>query len=154
MLAERQRAAGDLSLAFRTCRDIRFGRECTFHLIRSEAWSVLAEPADRAAERLVELQDLPFARDGERLFWREWHHRSLVEGRSVDAARCDVLADPTPCRVVVGDLFRDAAAALGWPKICDRVAAGKPPLTLTGGEPAYLASPEVDGWVARSCLGR
>ncbi len=150
MLAERQRAAGRLDQALDTCKDQRFGRECTFHLIRSEAWQVLTLPAPEAAARLAPLAGLPFARDAERLFWREWHHRSLVQGTPVDPARCQGLADPDACRAVTGELFRDAAAALGWAEVCQRVAAGDPPLQRRG-QPSFVDSPEVAGWLAREC---
>ncbi len=154
MLAERQRGAGLLAEGLDSCLGIRFGRECTFHLIRAEAWEVLDLPSDQAAVRLAGLHGLPHARDAERLFWREWHHRGLVLGRSVDPERCEGLADPDVCRGVVGELFRDAAATLGWPEVCERAARGQTLLTRAGGEPAYLPSPEVDGWVARSCEER
>jgi hypothetical protein len=153
MLAERQRAAGELTRGLETCGEQRFGRECTFHLIRSEAWAVLDAPAAQAAVRLAPLADLQHAQDAERLFWREWHHKGLVEGRPVDPERCAVLPDPDVCRGVVGELFRDAAAALGWPQVCERVAAGRPALSR-GGEPSFVASPEVDGWLARECPER
>ncbi len=153
MLAERQRAAGQLAVGLVTCGGQRFGRECTFHLIRSEAWAVRDQPATEAATRLGALADLPFARDAERLFWREWHHRGLVEGRPVDPGRCEGLPDTDACRGVVGELFRDAAAARGWSEVCARVAAGRPPLSRRG-EPSYVSSPEVDGWLDRECPER
>ena len=153
MLAERQRAAGQLAVGLDTCGGQRFGRECTFHLIRSEAWAVLDGSAVEAAVRLEPLEDLPFARDAERLFWREWHHRGLVEGRPVDPERCEGLPDTDACRGVVGELFRDAAAALGWSEICARVASGRPPLSRRG-QSSFVASPEVSGWLDRECAER
>lgn len=154
LLAERQREAGQLAQGLETCAGNRFGRECTFHLIRAEAWAVRDLPATQAVARLDPLRGLPLARDAERLFWRAWHHRGQVLGRPVDPARCDGLAEPDACRGVVGELFRDAGAALGWEAVCERVAAGRPPLTGRGGGPSFVASPEVDGWVARSCPQR
>ncbi len=153
MLAERQRAAGDLGRGLATCGAQRFGRECTFHLIRSEAWDVHDGTASQALERVARLGDLPLARDAERLFWREWHHKGLVEGLQVDPARCDVLADPGPCRSATGELFRDAAAALGWARVCARIADGRPPLSR-GGQASFAPSPERDGWLAQECPER
>lgn len=153
-LAERLREAGRVEQALELCGQNRWARECTFHLVRAEAWEGAGGEVRAAEARLGPLRGAQAAQDADRLFWREWHRKHQVEGGTADPARCEALDDPVPCREAVGELFRNAAAALGWEEVCSRVAQGRPPLSVKGGVPAFAPSPEVDLWVAASCPGR
>jgi len=77
LYAERAASDGHLREAFQSCNQTRFGRECSYHLIRQGVRSVLALPPAEAGNLLLAYQDLPWAPDAEWLFWKTYWRQRL-----------------------------------------------------------------------------
>jgi hypothetical protein len=87
-LAERVAADGDVAGAAAACHAMRYARECSFHLVRNAARTVLTEPVARAAPALEPWRSaLHSAPDAARLFWRTYFREGM--GKTA--------ADPTAC---------------------------------------------------------
>ncbi|MFZ5481314.1 MAG: hypothetical protein ACOZNI_31430 [Myxococcota bacterium] len=86
--AERAAKAGERDAAVAACEATRFGRECTFHLIREGARAVLREDVATATAAIDPWRAVRLAPDAPRLFWKTWFRERL-------AAKIPV--DPTPC---------------------------------------------------------
>ncbi len=88
LYAERAARAGDLADAFSACGQTRFRRECSYHLIREAARTVLDRPATEAGSRIAPYTTLPGAPDAPKLFWRAWHRERLAAQIPIDPAAC------------------------------------------------------------------
>jgi hypothetical protein len=88
LYAERQARAGDLGEAMHTCEQTRFGRECSFHLIREGSRAVLDKPVAEAAAATGAYTGMKLAPDAERLFWKSWFRERLQKKKEVDPRDC------------------------------------------------------------------
>lgn len=87
-LAERVAADGDVAGGAAACHAMRYARECSFHLVRNAARTVLTEPVASAAPALAPWRTaLHSAPDAARLFWRTYFREGM--GKTP--------ADPTDC---------------------------------------------------------
>jgi hypothetical protein len=86
--AERAAKAGQRDAAVAACESTRFGRECTFHLIREGARGVLKEDVPTASAAIDPWRAVRLAPDAPRLFWRTWFRERLAAGTPVDPAGC------------------------------------------------------------------
>ncbi|MCB9758241.1 MAG: hypothetical protein H6739_00235 [Alphaproteobacteria bacterium] len=154
LTAEAVLADGHLEAAMAGCRDTRFARECSFHLIRAEAQAAaLLDPAEAAAQ-LASLPVTVVAPDAARLFWREWLRARQSAGRSVDPAACRALPDPAPCDAALMELWLAAISAMPRDRFCAlRAEVGRTPLTLAGGAPAFADDPALVAHADRYCDG-
>ncbi len=90
--AERAAKAGDLESAFAACDSTqRFGRECSYHLIREVARTVIDRPPAEVGDRAAPYAKLTRAPDAERLFWKAYFRERLASGVAIDPTGC-----PTP----------------------------------------------------------
>ena len=153
--AEGLQKAGRINDAFGLCGRTRFGRECSFHVIRDTAKS--AQTAD--GKTLVALStslDSPWAADAKELFWKSWHRTAQEAGRVLDTERCRPVqsvdtAAYLACVDGVRVLFVDAARAVDTAVLCERVKRGEPPVVLKGNRPVFQESEFLRGWVAEIC---
>lgn len=155
LFAERANKAGRLEQAFAACDETSYGRECSYHLIREAARTVRDEPPARAGAAVEPYRALSRAPDAPLLFWKAWYREQAARGRTIDPTGCpdkDCLAG---AREIVfqrlnGTFMADPAAWCAWvPKPGEPVdGVQMPPPPPTGkGVPAWVATPEVTGWV-------
>lgn len=150
-LAEKQAERGDLNGGIHTCMGTRFGRECSFHLVRAQAQASAAESAVQAAARLPSVSGSVFTPDYARLFWRERFRAAQGAGRPADAGDCAAAAQPQPCLDAWSELWSAALKALTPQRLCERLAAGQAVLTLSDEVPAFVPLPEEAQRLAQSC---
>lgn len=86
--AERAAKAGQLPDAIAACNDTRFGRECSFHLLRDAAEAMWEDPMEKVTAFVKTWPSMDRAPDAGRLFWRTWHRKRLVERLPVDPTGC------------------------------------------------------------------
>jgi hypothetical protein len=86
--AERASKAGQRDAAVAACEATRFGRECSFHLIREGARAVLLDDVATAAAAVDPWRNVRLAPDAPRLFWRTWFRERLGKGVAVDPTGC------------------------------------------------------------------
>jgi|GEM_PF-3181808 len=153
--AEELQKEGRVDDAFALCGRTRFGRECSFHVIRDTAKS--AQNAD--ATTLVALStslESPWAADAKELFWKSWHRMAQEAGHVLDTERCQPVKTVDngaylACVDGVRVLFVDAAKAVGATVVCDRVKRGEAPVVLKGNRPVFQESEFLRAWVAEMC---
>ena len=142
---ERLRKQGKVEEAFRACEQTRFGRECSYHIVRDEARAVVNEPIEAAEEHF---NSLPWGKrvpDSDSMFWESWFtHRRYLE-MPVDRRSCDALKRRTPCQEGADRTFDEAALGAQRKPLCAALEAGEPPILLDDGSPAFwLDSYSVD----------
>lgn len=153
--AERANKAGRLEDAFTACETSRFGRECSYHLIREAAWRVIDEPLDQAIAAAAPYRGLARAPDAPHLFWQAFFRELGRLGRTIDPSACPDADCRSGARDVVFQRLNGLYTAdpAGW---CAWVPAPGaavdpslvPPIPSTGdGRPAWVDTPEVRGFV-------
>ncbi|MCB9741885.1 MAG: hypothetical protein H6741_23545 [Alphaproteobacteria bacterium] len=148
LLAERMAAAGQLAEAVALCQQTRFSRECSFHLLRTQAQE--APSAADAEARLAVFQGAWPVPDAEQLYWQEWFRARQAEGQPVDMAVCAALERGEACAGAVKRLWEAASRALTPQRLCEALAEGRAPLTLRGGAPAFV----LDAGLIEAASGR
>ena len=148
-VAERQ-AERDFGLAVQTCGQTRFGRECSFHLVRQLARQA-AEP-EQAEAVASKLGDIPRAPDAQQLFWNEWLKDQRVRGRALSAERCASLGASAKafCTDALELQVRKLAADLPSERVCAEIDQGVL-LRFDSGEPAIVAPPQLLEELIRGC---
>lgn len=155
LLAERQWLAGKQLEGLSTCRQTRFARACTWHLIQDEAEAAVGEDAVAAEERLSPFLRSNVAPDAGLHFWKLWLRARLSAGLPIDEAECSRLQDVRDCREAVGRTIHELLEASGR---ADRAALCSAPAgerVLVSGAPAWLSGPLTiaaeQQWVSRHC---
>lgn len=161
--AERANKAGRLDEAFAACESSRFGRECSYHLIRQAAWGVIDEPLDEAIAAASPYRGLSRAPDAPHLFWQAFFREIARLGRTIDPRGCPDADCWSGARDVVfqrlnGMASADPAAWCAWvpPPGAPVEPDLAPPVPVTGqGRPAWVDSPElrsiVIDWSRTNC---
>lgn len=124
--AERAAKADKLPDAIAACNDTRFGRECSFHLLRDAAEAMWSDPMDKVTGFVKTWPSMERAPDAGRLFWRTWHRKRLVERLPVDPTGCPGDDCLLGARDVIYQSLNGVAKARG---------------------PDFCLNPPFDGWV-------
>lgn len=148
LYAEREARAGNLAEAFAACERTVFGRECSYHLIRIGARTVLDRPMGDAAAIAVSYQGLPRAADAQRLFWKTWFRERMEKDVPVDPMGCPTLDCVEGARQTVL-LTLNAFARAGGDAFCD----GTIPDGKSGKRTLWVEGPETVGWVTEFVEG-
>ncbi len=144
LYAEREARAGNLAEAFTACDTTVFGRECSFHLIREGARSVLDLPLSDAVPAAIPYDGLPRAPDAQRLFWRTWFRERLERKVPVDPTGCPTADCSAGARETILLTLNAFARAQGA-AFC---AGGPLPDGRVGARILWVEGPETVGWVA------
>lgn len=143
LAAERLRADGQIEPAIAACQDTRFGRECTFHLIRDEAEQRAALPAVDAQQGLVLFSDNERAPDAARIFWQEWFEARTELELASNPADCVGLDTREGCEEGLRRAWRQRVRGVPTKKRCERVASGAPVLQSEDGRATLTPPPEL-----------
>ena len=161
--AERANKVGRLDEAFTACETSRFGRECSYHLIREAAWRVIDQPLDQAIAAAAPYRGLARAPDAPRLFWQAFFRETGRLGRTIDPGGCPDADCHSGARDVVfqrlnGLFTADPAAWCAWVPApgAPLDPALAPPVPSTGeGRPAWadtsLLRELVVSWSRTNC---
>lgn len=142
LYAERAAAAGDLPTAIAACETTRFGRECSYHLLRAAARAVVDAPPAEAALRIAPYQGLDDARDAPRLFWKAWFREQGAVDRPIDPTACPDEACRAAAREVLLTRLGAWFSAQG-PGACDQPA----PTGTDGARRVWVDGPTTRAWV-------
>jgi len=155
LLAERQRASGDLALAIDTCNSTRFARKCAWHLVQDEAQASVDEAPAVAEARITPFLVSRPVPDAALQFWIIRFREQAAAGKQLDERVCDEVIDRQTC---VEGFFRHLATvldALGRARLERVCAKDGDALATTGGEPAWaegpLARAAESRWVRAHC---
>lgn len=143
LYAERVAKAGDVEAGLATCEGIGFGRECSFHLIREGARTVLRASMVDAAQRSLDYSGLTHAPDAERLFWKTWHRERLEAKIPLDPTECPNETCSTGARQTLLLTLNGIARARGE-GFCD----GSMPENASSERVLWVKTAETDAWVA------
>ena len=136
--AERLVRSGDAEAAMSLCVSTPFARECSYHLLRESARSVLAAPPATAAAALVPWLAVPSAHDAPKLFWKAYFRERRSDGGTADPTGCPDEA----CAQAARETFFEAARATFR---ADREGfCAAPPPTLSG----WAATAETEAWLS------
>lgn len=142
-------AETDLSAGVETCHESAFARECSFHLIRTQARAVADQEPPVAELRAAGLGEIRRAPDAPILFFEEW----LVEGRrlGLDASpeRCGALQDERPCVEALRRMSHKALRTIGPPG-CPAVEAGHV-VQASASSGALIPNEEIRGELMALC---
>ncbi len=144
LYAERAARAGDLADAFAACNETRFRRECSYHLIREAARTVLDRPAAEAATRIAPYTSLPGAPDAPRLFWRAWHRERLAEHFPIDPAAC---GDDATCVAGARETILVTLTAMSTARPEGLCGVPEPSGVTPSGRVTWVESPQTRTWV-------
>jgi hypothetical protein len=88
LYAEREARAGNAPEAMRACATTRFARECSYHLVREAARTVLSQPPGAAESALRPWLSMPTAPDSARLFWKAYFREQLAAKMTANPGEC------------------------------------------------------------------
>ena len=155
LLAERQWRSGLQAEALDTCRQTRFSRACTWHLVQDEAEAGAVEEPAVAEQRLRPFVENRIAPDAALHFWKLWLRARLGDGHPIDETECADLQDVRSCRQAVGRTLHELLEASGRK---DRLAVCAAPAgerVIMNGAPAWAAGPLTESaeqqWISRHC---
>jgi hypothetical protein len=148
LYAERVARRGETAAGFAACEGTRFGRECTYHLIREGARAALTLDLPAAAVRAGSYTGLRLAPDAERLFWKSWFHERMRGDQPVDPTECPTAACVDGARETVIFALNGMARA-NRSGFC----AGPPPNGTVGGRVLWRDTAHTQAWVREFTLG-
>ena len=155
LLAERQWKAGQQLEGLTTCRQTRFARACTWHLIQDEAEAAVAEDAAEAEARLAPFLRSNVAPDAALHFWKLWLRARLTAGVPIDEEACAAVQEVRVCREAVGRTIHELLEASGRTRRAELCAAAAGQRVVMNGAPAWrsgaLSTAAERQWVARHC---
>ena len=155
LLAERQWRAGQQLEGLSTCRQTRFARACTWHLIQDEAESAAAQSAAEAQARLEPFRASNVAPDAAMHFWKLWLRARLAAGIAIDEKECATIEDVRSCREAVGRTIHELLEASGRTSRAELCAAPAGQRVVMNGAPAWrpgeLSTAAEKQWVERHC---
>lgn len=143
LAAERLRADGQIDRAIAACQDTRFGRECTFHLIRDEAEHRAALTASEAERGLAQFSDNERAPDAPRIFWQEWFEARTELELASSPADCQGLETQDGCQEGLRRAWRQRVRGVPSRQRCQRLADGEPVLQSADGVATLTPPPEL-----------
>ena len=150
---ERLRKEGRLEEAFALCESTRFGRECSWHILRDEAHNV----HDRSFPEVeAYYKGLPYGKrvpDGEALFWESWFTHRRFLGNKVDRRDCEVLSQPRHCFEGADRTFDETCLMQNRRVFCEKMASGEPLFTLEDGTSAFYVDSYSQGRAEVLCRG-
>ena len=155
LLAERQWKGGQQVEGLATCRQTRFARACTWHLIQDEAEAALMESPEVAEARLSAFAASGVAPDAPIQFWKLWLRGRSGAGLPIDERSCAALQNAHPCQEAVGRYIHElleANARQDRTHVCtaapgERVRTAQGPVWL----PGPLTETVEQQWVSRYC---
>jgi hypothetical protein len=143
LYAEDLAAAGNVPEAITTCGTTRFGRECSFHLVRAAVERVVDQPVATAAEAIAPYRSMPLAPDAPRLFWRTWFRDRYAKDIPIDPSGC---ADDE-CRAGAREALYFSLASLA--NMAGDALCGGPRIDGRSGDRALWVDDDVTrAWVA------
>jgi hypothetical protein len=155
LLAERLWRQGEHAEGLSTCRQTRFARACTWHLIQDEAEAAAGEDALTAERRLMAFSDSGVAPDAALQFWKLWLRARLTAGSPISAALCEGLSDVRSCREAVGRTIHELLEASGRQDPTTLCAAPEGQRVSVSQGPAWVSDELTLAaerqWVARHC---
>lgn len=144
-------ALTELRAGLDACHTSRFARECSFHLIRSQARQLSSAAPLEAEARLGDLTNIPRAPDAAVLFFEEWHIAGRLDGVDARPERCTVLVDERPCVEALRRISHKTLRAMGPPG-CEGVARGVVQ-DATDRSGALVPNAEILGELVEICAG-
>lgn len=155
LLAERQWRSGQQAEGLSTCKQTRFARACTWHLIQDEAEAAADQDAAAAESRLEPFLRSNAAPDAGLQFWKLWFRARLSAGVPIDEAACSVVQDVRGCREAVGRTIHELLEASGRANRSALCSAAEGQRVIMNGAPAWrlggLSTAAERQWVARHC---
>lgn len=148
LYAERVAAAGDAAAGFAACEGTRFGRHCTYHLIREGARAALERPLAEAAVATDAYAGLRLAPDAGRLFWQTWFRERMSRNHPVDPSGCGALPRGVEaCHQGALDTIELSLQGMARAR-GHSFCKGPPPDGHAGERTLWVRTPETEAWVA------
>ena len=136
--AERLVRAGDPGAATALCVSTPFARECTYHLLRESARTVLDQPPATAAAALTPWLAEPGAHDAPKLYWKAYFRERRGSGAVDDPTGCPDEACTDAARETFFETVRATFRA-------DRDGfCAAPPASVNG----WAVTPDTSAWLA------
>lgn len=155
LLAERQWRSGAHAEGLATCRETRFARACTWHLIQDEAEAAAGEEPGVAEARLSAFLTSRIAPDAALHFWKLWLRARLSAGSPIDEQSCEGLTSREDCREAVGRTLHELLEATGRRDRESLCAAAPGERVMVSSGPAWrlgeLTRTAEQQWVDRHC---
>lgn len=136
--AERLVRAGAPAAATALCLSTPFARECTYHLLRESARTVLDQPPATAAAALTPWLAEPGAHDAAKLYWKAYFRERRGSGAVDDPTGCPDEA----CTAAARETFYESVRATFRADRAGFCAA--PPAEIQG----WTVTPDTSAWLA------